>query len=348
MKKQLKFITVFVAVTMFIFTGCSQKQEDDIFATVAGEYKKIVESCETVDFAIDASEGTEFGYKYALVNMTDDDIPELILSKIDKNNTGLEYNKVYYYDKGKSELQSPEEVITTGVAGSGGFRGGISASNKNDGVIYHSGSGANGQFTAERITLSCPEDSNVILEHTLIKEYILGSDSGTEGEETEITWYETDDLSVLDDLAEGKLDFEKGKADEDESSSEAKEDKPEIAVDNKTVFSGHIEVVTYGELLQMQNIQDPNPGSDQGRKFVMFVLDSPVTVNAVSGDGQSSTDGTAKMISLYHSGKIPQDVITSYDGKAVKVKINKMWWPSDTDLPMGEPRAYDGDFEILK
>lgn len=38
----------------------------------------------------------------------------------------------------------------------------------------------------------------------------------------------------------------------------------------------------------------------------------------------------------------------NYNGKEVKVKITSMFWPSDTSLPLSQPYALDGEYEIVE
>lgn len=38
----------------------------------------------------------------------------------------------------------------------------------------------------------------------------------------------------------------------------------------------------------------------------------------------------------------------NYNGKEVKVKITSMFWPSDTSLPLLEPYALEGEYEIVE
>lgn len=344
-----------IALTL-TFTSCGQKKEetkkeDNSYEKVAALYEEQIKNCKEIDFNIDLSGTTDdtYKYKYALAYVNDDDMPELLIQKIDKS-FGLEYNKTYYYDKENNKLLSPNEILTTGVSASGGYRGGLSASNKKDGLILDQAQSGTGEFKRTRFTLEIKEDSSIALKDTLLKETTIGDESIDNEECQEITWYEIDDLSILDKLKTGKLDLSK-ESKKSESNKESKENKNNTetkkstgaTVDNKTVFQGTLKYLSYNDVLSLQGIDDPNPGySDPNEKFALLVFDGSINLTATNGDGQGSHTGAAKMIKLNNfSGA------SKYNGKKVKVKITSMYWPSDTSLPIGEPYALEGKYKIV-
>lgn len=369
MKKTAKsFFSIALSVMLvialtFTFTSCGQKKEetkkeDNSYEKVAALYEEQIKKCEEIDFNIDLAGTTEdtYKYKYALAYVNDDDMPELLIQKSDKS-FGLEYNKTYYYDKDNNKLLSPNEILTTGVSATGGYRGGLSASNKKDGLLLDQVQSGTGEFKRTRFTLEIKEDGSTALKDTVIKESTIGDESIDNKECQKITWYEIDDLSILDKLKTGKLDLSKENK-KNEANKESKENQNNTEtkkseksntkssgaiVDNKTVFQGTLKYLSYNDVLNLQGIDDPNPGySDPNEKFALLVFDSQINLTATNGDGQSSHTGAAKMIKLNNfSGA------SKYNGKKIKVKITSMYWPSDTSLPIGEPYALEGKYKIV-
>ena len=369
--KKLKTLLALVIATSLTLVGCGQKaaeepkkEEENPFEKVAEQYEAQINGHEEIDFAIDGygNENATYMYEYAFVNMNDDDIPELLIGKTDES-FGVKYIKVFYYDKENNKLLSPTENIEIGVAGAGGFRADVVASNKKDGLILEQGSGMNGQFEIVRINLDIKEDGTIALKNTTLQEYMLGDEveRETDGENLAINWYTIDDLSALEQFKAGKLDLTKeaeknndsvSKEENKDSTAEEKDDsesseepkKTGVEVDNKTVFQGTLKYLSYNEVLELQGIEDPNPGyADTSEKFALLVFDQETSVTAESGDGTGSYENAAKMIKLPNFADAEK-----YNGKEVKVKITSMFWPSDTSLPLLQPYALEGEYEIVE
>ena len=355
--KKLKTLLALVIATSLTLVGCGQKaaeepkkEEENPFEKVAALYEEQINGHEEIDFAIDSygSENATYMYEYAFVNMNDDDIPELLIGKTDES-FGVKYIKVFYYDKESNKLLSPTETIQIGVAGAGGFRADVIASNKKDGLLLNQGSGMNGQFEIARINLDIKEDGTVELKNTTLQEYMLGDavERETEGEGKIITWYAIDDLSALEQFKAGKLDLNKEPEESAESQPKEETEQPKetgAVVDNKTVFQGTLKYLSYNEVLELQGIDDPNAGyADTSEKFAILVLGGETDVTAESGDGTGSHTDKAKMIKLANFADA-----ANYNGKEVKVKITSMFWPSDTSLPLLEPYALEGEYEIVE
>lgn len=108
---------------------------------------------------------------------------------------------------------------------------------------------------------------------------------------------------------------------------------------DRIVLQGTIGTYTYNEVLALQGVSDPNAGySDTSQTFRLIVLDTPQTVTAISGDELDSYSGEAQIINVSHARGLDQG-----DGQHLIFSIdpNAAWWPSDTSLPLGEPRADD-------
>lgn len=110
----------------------------------------------------------------------------------------------------------------------------------------------------------------------------------------------------------------------------------------KQVVRGKVYVVNHKQLLKLQGIREPNPGSDYGETYVVLKLDKPISIVATKGDGRGTRRGKAKMINLVGS-----KAAKKYNGKYITIAVHKdyMGWPSGTSLPLGEPGTMK--FDIL-
>ena len=359
--KKLRVLLALVIATTLALVGCGQKDTEksnegdkNPFEKVAARYENQIQDYENIDFEIEpyGSENATYTYKYALVNMNDDEIPELIIGRTDES-VGVQYNKIFYYDKENNKLLSPTKNIEIGVAAVGGMRADLTASNKNDGLILNQGSGMTGQFEIVRINLDIKEDRTIELKNTKIKEYMLGGEPvEDDGESIAINWYEINDLSALEAFKEGKLDLtKKPEENKDSQVQENAETKPVeepkesgVKVDNRNVFEGTLKYLSYNEVLDLQDMEDPNGGyADTSEKFALLVFDEEIVVTANSGDGEGSRTEKAKMIKLANFADA-----SNYNGKRVKVRVKDMFWPSDTSLPFGQPYALEGNYEIVE
>lgn len=364
--KKLRVLLIVVMSLSLLLVGCQKNEENTVkvkeekeskFEKVAELYEEKIKGYKDIEFEIDDAldKNDTCTYEYAFANMNDDDIPELLIGKTSES-FEIKYIKLFYYDKENNKLLSPNENIEIGISGMGGLRADLCASNKNNGLILEQGSGMNGKFEILRINLHTKEDGTIALKNTTEKEYMLGDTIEDDGERMIINWYKIDDLSALEQFKLGKLDLtkevENNKEAEDskelEDKKEVKEkeepNETEAVVDNKTIFKGTLKYLSYDEVLELQGIKDPNNGNvDTSKKFALLVFDNEQDVTAESGDGSGPYTNKAKMISLPNF-----EEASEYNGKEIKVKISVMYWPSDTSLPLGEPFALEGKYEIVK
>lgn len=105
----------------------------------------------------------------------------------------------------------------------------------------------------------------------------------------------------------------------------------------RIVFQGRIRKVSHSKLLKIQKEKDPNPGySDKNRKYYIIQLTRPQNMTLNSVDGMYR--GLVKIIDASYTKDIEK-----YVGKTCTISINpkKTEWPSDTSLPLGQPRTSD-------
>ena len=105
---------------------------------------------------------------------------------------------------------------------------------------------------------------------------------------------------------------------------------------SRLVFTGTVNTYTHSEVLALQGIQDPNPGSDQGETYRLIVLDQPQTMELRTSDGHRS--GEVQIIDVSAA-----EGMGSYDGQHLTFSIDpeKTYWPGDTSLPYNQPNTWD-------
>ena len=143
----------------------------------------------------------------------------------------------------------------------------------------------------------------------------------------------------------------KSESNDAEKQNAQKQNARQKAIDNakaagKTVLPGTIRIFeTDAQMTDFQGIQNPNTGGYECGPYAVFAFDSTAYVTAGHGDGSpGSSSESASMVLLAQGSDV--DAWTSYDGKHVTCALGAMWWPSDTGLPLGEPRALR-DVQVL-
>lgn len=380
--KLKKFIALVLSLFLFVplCAGCSNqkgantksadtaKKVNVINAKVAALYKKVLANADKyklneVDSEIDTSQSK---YSYALVNMSDRDIPELILRK---NYKYVSCSKVFAANKDYTDVVSSNDLICDGVGSAGGFRAVVSQYADSNSLSYVEWSSGTGDTEAYKVTMNI-EDSNPVKQ----EKYWSGIITDLPKQNTkDINFVSTDDTTLLDNLAktedntyektvsnkggnsnsEDKDSKKSGKKSDKKASKKADSKKAASgeSLDRKIkaekasgrqVVSGTVKVLSYNQVLEAQNIQDPNPGySDPNQTFMILILDNKTSVTLHhSGDmGNPPHPSDATMMAIEDGSQVKQ-IMEKYVNKKVYVSftVNDGFFPSDTGLPLGEPR----------
>lgn len=373
--KLKKFIAL--ALSLFLFmplcSGCSNqnganteavnsaKKVNVINAKVAALYKKVLANADKynlneADSEIDTSKSK---YSYALVNMSDRDIPELILRK---NYKYVSRSKVFAANKDYSDVVSSNDLICDGVGDIGGFRASLSQYADSNSLSYVEWSSGTGDTEAYKVTMNIA-DSNPLKK----EKYWSGIITDLPKQNTKnINFVSTDDTTLLDNLAKTedntykKTVSNKGgdsdSEDKDSKKSSKKTDSKKAAsgesLDSKIkaekasgrqVVSGTVRVLSYNQVLEAQNIQDPNPGSDTNQTFMILILDNKTRVTLHHGGdmGNPPHPSDATMMAI-DDGSQAKQIMEKYVNKKVYISftVNDGVFPSDTGLPLGEPRLF--------
>ena len=108
---------------------------------------------------------------------------------------------------------------------------------------------------------------------------------------------------------------------------------------DRIVFRGTIQSLSYDELLELLGYPDPNgEWADKTQTFRIIVLDEPQTMQLFQYGMMGPREGTVTMIDVSRAGNL-----AGYDGQNLIFSIDpeEANWPSDTSLPLGQPRARD-------
>lgn len=375
--KLKKFIAL--ALSLFLFmplcSGCSNqnganteavnsaKKVNVINAKVAALYKKVLANADKynlneADSEIDTSKSK---YSYALVNMSDRDIPELILRK---NYKYVSCSKVFAANKNYSDVVSSNDLICDGVGDIGGFRASLSQYADSNSLSYVEWSSGTGDTEAYKVTMNIA-DSNPLKK----EKYWSGIITDLPKQNTKnINFVSTDDTTLLDNLAKTEDNtYEKTVSNkggdsnsEDKDSKKSGENASKKADSKKSasgesldskikaekasgrqVVSGTVKVLSYNQVLEAQNIQDPNPGSsDPNQTFMILILDNKTSVTLPhSGDMGNPPHPSDATMMAFDDGSQAKQIMEKYVNKKVYVSfiVNDGFFPSDTGLPLGEP-----------
>lgn len=282
-------------------------------------------------------------YKYALTEMNGDGIPELLFGADDGN--GLLNVQVFSADGSENPFKAPSNVLLDGVAAGGGTRASIMGSKAGNGIIQALGSASNPQWYCNRMVL---QGSELVKSENC--DFTFGESAPVlDGDGAELQWLDVSDRSALQKLA-GPAGAAGSKQPAGGKSADQKAKAIAAAkAQGKQVFEGTIRIMNHAELVGFQGVSDPNPdysGTFKYEKYAILVFDGTQTVTGMSGDGTGMQTDSAKLLCVgaYYAGVDSVDTTPEwvpYNGKRVVVAgtAEDVGWPSDTSLPVGEPRG---------
>ncbi len=282
-------------------------------------------------------------YKYALTEMNGEGIPELLFGADDGN--GLLNVQVFSADGSENPFKAPSNVLLDGVAAGGGTRAFILGSKAGNGIIQALGSASNPQWYCNRMVL---QGSELVKSENC--DFTFGESAPVlDGDGAELQWLDVSDRSALQKLA-GPAGAAGSKQPAGGKSADQKAKAIAAAkAQGKQVFEGTIRIMNHAELVGFQGVSDPNPdysGTFKYEKYAILVFDRTQTVTGMSGDGTGMQTDSAKLLCVgaYYPGVDSVDTTPEwvpYNGKRVVVAgtAEEVGWPSDTSLPLGEPRG---------
>jgi RNA polymerase sigma factor (sigma-70 family) len=308
-------------------------EPEDPAADALEQYRLIISQADTYDYSENGSIniGTASGvYRYALVPMqADAQVPALLLSR--ENTMYMHHIRVFQYDAGSGSILQPNEILSESNTL-------LTGQNDGNGLREISVSMGTGATEIRRITLnggSLSRENQWSGRMDQIPDNLSG---------TEITWYDISDLSAL----ETQLAPASGSSGSQETLTPSSEPVPEFTPSGSSagetslpedggriVFTGTLGSYSYDEVLALQGISAPDPGSSHSETFWLIVLDQPQTMELRSSDGTRSKE--VSMIKVNSSG------FSQYDGQHLTFSIDpsNTWWPGDISLPYDQPSTDD-------
>lgn len=317
---------------------------------VAALYVSTLDQVSSYDF-FEGLEGMapSGSYSYALADMNQDGIPELVVEA--DAGAGMSAVRVFSSNADGSKLLAPSGSLVTGAASAGGFRGGVLASSKADGLLYSILSSGSGSVSVYRAHI---EGERLVQGDPVYQFNVASGDDGFSAESQPLEFTASADRAPLYAWAGMEApETAQGSAPSGGSSLDAA-----IAAargQGLSVYTGTLRIVSGYELLEIQRSQ--SAGMDLGSinaeeafgsralssDYAILMLDGPTDVLAGNGDGMGQREATTTMICLLgENGDVSS--WQAHDGQRVTVSIdpNRSWWPSDASLPLGVPRTMTG------
>lgn len=333
----------------------SEQQDDGGWQAAQAAYGSILDQAASLDFQDgDWPADTELTYSYALDYMQDGALPQLLVQKdeMSAQQGGFDYVRVFNYNTETGALEQPSTVITTGVAGVGGFRAGMVSGGYGNGLVFSTWYSMSGEADYTRYIYGADELLTEDLGQGMIDS--TPTYEGAENEQ-EIVWTDISDRSVLqnpdpqqaaslslqaeetmDDQADVYADSQAdGTTDSQASGSgDLTTAIAEAQAAGNIVATGTVSRMTQDQLLAVQGVSNPNPGVVTPDMNIM-VLSAPQEMGIPSADGDFYTDEV-------HLLRLPDTFdVTTYAGQTITISFapSDAIWPSDTSLPLGEPRV---------
>ncbi|WP_282929895.1 hypothetical protein [Anaerococcus sp. Marseille-Q7828] len=302
-------------------------------------YNKVLDNIDTYTF-LEESDQIYTEYSYALVNMNDSDLPQLLVAQ--KVEQGLDYIKVFYSNDDFTKELTSDEVLPLGVASAGGFRGALVQNENLDGLAYITFVSGTGAAAKEEVTVSLEKDK-LTIERNIAWEGLINElpDSNS----SEIEFIDINDRKKLDDLASikdgefketmAKRIDELKKLEEAESVEENSTINEQVQKEidqGKMVVSGTVKIFTHDEMVSYQN-QNPQIFPDMGEIYVILLLDDYADINVQLAADPDYMTRSVNMI------KLPDDM-ADYAGQRITISFtpDDGYWQSDASLPVGAPR----------
>lgn len=320
-------------------------------AKLAKLYGQVLDTIHESDFNASSVNGN---YSYALVNMNDDDMPQLAVCT--ETGGGVAAIKFFSADSDYANVVTSQELFSIGASAAGGFRGGMNQSRKQSSLLYTIFSAGSGDAETQALTTSVKDGKLVIKKNTIWEGKINNKE---EDGSFPIDFLPVRDRSTLDKLAktedgkvkEALLKLFSGEMPQSESKANAEqsanpntlEGKKQAAVAaGKTVVTGVVKKFNHDEMVAFQKF-DPNGLPDMGESYIVLVLEDNVDVTVHSGD----PFGGYRTRSVNLVG-LPEEM-AAYDGQKITIAFtpDDGYWQTDVSLPMYAPRMHTS-IKILK
>lgn len=320
-------------------------------AKLAKLYGQVLDTIHESDFNASSVNGN---YSYALVNMNDEDMPQLAVC----TETGGDVAAIKFFsaDNDYTNVVTNEELFSIGASAAGGFRGGMNQSRKQGSLLYTTFSAGSGDAETQALTTSVKDGKLIIKKNTIWEGKINNKE---EDGSFPIDFLPVRDRGALDKLAktedgkvkEALLKILTGGKPQSQSKANAEqsanpntlEGKKRAAVAaGKTVVTGVVKKFNHDEMVAFQKF-DPNVLPDMGESYIVMLLEDNVDITVHSGDRYGGYQ--TKSVNLVG---LPEEM-AAYDGQKITIAFtpDDGHWQTDVSLPMYAPRMHTS-IKILK
>lgn len=298
------------------------------------QYRIILANAANYDFGEYAYPNGD--YLYALEYMhTGDPVPTLLLCQL--GDDYIDHVRVFYYDVDSKTILAPEEVITTGVAQTGGFRGGLSMMGDGNGLQISEVGGMRGDIYISRAIRS---ENN--LEITQEWSGFLDDNNPYGDNAREITWYE-----LSDETGFRKTDKDVEISDIATDSAPAEQDEAALWIEaeeaaGRTILTGTVDTITYDEAVELQGYPDYN-AADKGQTWVLIRLDNPQLLKGTQDVSTWEKEHSVVMVWTRQSSGLEygESILSGFTGEHIICSVGSFSKASDTSMPLGMPWAHD-------
>lgn len=232
-------------------------------AKLAKLYGQVLDTIGESDFNASSVNGN---YSYALVNMNDEDMPQLAVCT--ETGGGVAAIKFFSADNDYTNVVTNEELFSIGASAAGGFRGGMNQSRKQGSLLYTTFSAGSGDAETQALTTSVKDGKLVIKKNTIWEGKINNKE---EDGSFPIDFLPVRDRSTLDKLAKtedgkvkeallkiltgGKPQSESKANTEQSSTPNTLEGKKRAAVAaGKTVVTGVVKIFNHDEMVEFKSL----------------------------------------------------------------------------------------------
>ena len=315
-------------------TEGSGQQNNQTYSEAFEHYHTVIANAANYDFGEYAYPNGD--YLYALEYMhTGDPVPTLLLCQL--GDDYIDHVRVFYYDVDSKTILAPEEVITTGVAQTGGFRGGLSMMGDGNGLQISEVGGMRGDIYISRAIRS---ENN--LEITQEWSGFLDDNNPYGDNAREITWYE-----LSDETGFRKTDKDVEISDIATDSAPAEQDEAALWIEaeeaaGRTILTGTVDTITYDEAVELQGYPDYN-AADKGQTWVLIRLDNPQLLKGTQDVITWEKEHSVVMVWTRQSSGLEygESILSGFTGEHIICSVGSFSKASDTSMPLGMPWAHD-------
>lgn len=287
-------------------------------------YSQILDNPGAYEFQNPRPSGFTGEYSYALVEMTGDDIPELLVEAGDKEN----YNPVRVFSAVDCDsVTAPVETLMNAAAGAGGERVTVLAAASGD-RIY--------QAWGRSIEPMQRLDTWALQGQTLAQtgESIQAPVSGSP-EAQAITFSPVADRAPLEAFVPTVAAAQ---------AAPAPQAEPAAPVASGNTVTGTVRVFTGPELAEHQGLDRTPNGEGSESTYAVLVPDAPTPLTAKSSGNRGQLEEREIKVVLLGQRTPYSTKPSGFDleGQHVSISFNpeECWFPSDAALPVGQPKCF--------